>query len=244
VVIRSDGAADVSIGNGRALVIGSTPFSLVKNTNAAGYTTVELGGVDITAEIHRGSIAGFIDVRDTYLPSYQSRLDDLAYGVVQEVNALHQTGTDLNGNTGNNFFDPLAAVTGAAAAMTMDAAVAANSDLVAASATGAIGDNGIATGIADLRSARVMAGGATFAENWGQFLYRVGSDSLTARSRADGHHDVVSQVGNLLDQFEGVSMDEEAAMMLRFQRGYEANAKYFSAIDRLLDTLFNMVGAY
>jgi flagellar hook-associated protein 1 FlgK len=89
-----------------------------------------------------------------------------------------------------------------------------------------------------------MAGGATFAENWGQFLYRVGSDSLTARSRADGHHDVVSQVGNLLDQFEGVSMDEEAAMMLRFQRGYEANAKYFSTIDRLLDTLFNMVGAY
>jgi flagellar hook-associated protein 1 FlgK len=89
-----------------------------------------------------------------------------------------------------------------------------------------------------------MAGGATFAENWGQFLYRVGSDALTARSRANGHHDVVAQVGNLLDQFEGVSMDEEAAMMLRFQRGYEANAKYFSAVNGLLDTLFNMVGAF
>jgi flagellar hook-associated protein 1 len=244
VIYEPDGAADVSIGNGRALVVGSTPFALVNDTNPSGMAVVTLGGVDITSEIRRGLIAGFVETRDTYVPLYQSRLDDMAFTVVQEVNALHQTGTDLNGNTGNNFFDPLGAAAGAAAAITMDTAILADSDLVAASQTGAVGDNGIAKEIADLRTARVMGGGATFADGWGQLLYRVGTDTLTARSRADSRHDVVTQVANLLDQLEGVSMDEEAAMMLRFQRGYEANAKYFSTIDRLLDTLFNMVGAY
>jgi flagellar hook-associated protein 1 FlgK len=242
VIYQPDGSADVSIGNGRALVVGSSQFDIVNDTNISGLAIVTLGGVDITSEIQRGAIAGYVDTRDTYLPLYQSRLDDLAYSVVQEVNALHQTGTDLNGNTGNDFFNPLGTVAGAAAAMSMDTAILADSDLVAASQTGAVGDNGIAKEIAGLRDARVMGGGATFAEGWGQLLYRVGTDTLTARSRADSRHDVVMQVSNLLDQFEGVSMDEEAAMMLRFQRGYEANAKYFSAIDRLLDTLFNMVG--
>jgi flagellar hook-associated protein 1 len=244
VTHRSDGATDVSIANGRPLVVGNRSFDLVNDTTPAGFTAVTVGGVDITSLIARGSLAGFIEVRDTYVPQYQSRLDDLAFGVAQEVNALHQTGTDLNGGTGNDFFTPLGSATGAAAALTMDAALLANSDLVAASQTGAIGDNGIAMALADLRDARVMGGNATFSESWGQLMYRVGTDAMMTRGQAQSHHDVVTQVGNLLEQVEGVSLDEEAAILMRFQRGYEANAKYFSTIDGLLDTLMNMVGPF
>ena len=39
----------------------------------------------------------------------------------------------------------------------------------------------------------------------------------------------------------GVSLDEEAADLVRFQRAYEANARFFSTIDQTLDTLLNMV---
>jgi flagellar hook-associated protein 1 FlgK len=244
VTYRSDGATDVSIASGRPLVVGNTSFAMVKNTLPSGYTAIEVGGVDITSQITRGRIAGYLDVRDTYVPLYQSRLDDLAFTVADEVNALHQTGTDLNGNTGNDFFTPLGAVAGAATALTMDAAILADSDLVAASQTGAVGDNGIAQAIADLRDARVMGGGATFSESWGQLIYRVGTDVTTTRSQAQAHRDVVTQVGGLLEQVEGVSLDEEAAMLMRFQRGYEANAKYFTTIDSVLDTLMNMVGTY
>jgi flagellar hook-associated protein 1 FlgK len=244
VIYRPDGAFDVAIGNGRALVIGNTQVDLVTDTNPAGFAVITVDGVDITAQINRGQIAGLLEVRDTYVPEYQTRLDDLAFGVAQEVNALHQTGTDLNGGTGNDFFSPLGTAVGAAAALTMDAGILADSDLVAASQTGAIGDNGIAKAIADLRDARVMGGSATFSESWGQLMYRVGTDVLTARSQAKARHDVVTQVGNLLEQIEGVSMDEEAAILMRFQRGYEANAKYFSTIDQVLDTLMNMVGTF
>ena len=36
-------------------------------------------------------------------------------------------------------------------------------------------------------------------------------------------------------------MDEEAANLMKFQRAYEANARYFTTINDALDTLLNMV---
>ena len=42
-------------------------------------------------------------------------------------------------------------------------------------------------------------------------------------------------------QISGVSIDEEAAMLLRFQRSYEANAKFFQVADQTLDLLMSLV---
>ena len=50
------------------------------------------------------------------------------------------------------------------------------------------------------------------------------------------------QVARLRDQVSGVSLDEEAASMIKFQRAYEANAKYFSTVDEMLLTLMRTVG--
>jgi flagellar hook-associated protein 1 FlgK len=244
VVLRADGASDVSIGQGRAIVVGGNQYVIdATPSGISGFVSLSLGGTDITSEISRGRLAGFLQARDSLIPGYQARLDDLAFGVAQQVNAVHQTGTDLNGATGNNFFAPLAGAAGAAAAIAVDAGVAGDSDLVAASQTGAAGDNGIAKAIASLRDARGLTGSATFSDAWGQLVYRVGSDTATARAQQQSRHEVVNQVGKLLDQVEGVSLDEEAALMLRFQRGYEANAKYFSAIESVLTTLMNMVNS-
>jgi len=40
----------------------------------------------------------------------------------------------------------------------------------------------------------------------------------------------------------GVSLDEEAVQMIKFQRAYEANARFFGAVDQTLAVLFQMVG--
>ena len=39
----------------------------------------------------------------------------------------------------------------------------------------------------------------------------------------------------------GVSLDEEADAMMRFQRAYEANARYFQTVSGLLDTLIGLL---
>ena len=109
---------------------------------------------------------------------------------------------------------------------------------------GAPGDNQAARALADLRGARVIGGTATFSDAWGQIVYRVGSDTAVARAEQQSRHEVVAQVERLRDQVSGVSLDEESANMLKFQRAYEATARFFSTINSVLDTLLSIGRVY
>jgi flagellar hook-associated protein 1 FlgK len=134
-------------------------------------------------------------------------------------------------------------VAGAAAALSVAAPIQANPSLVAASQTGAPGDNQAALAIAALRAQPVLAGGTlSMTDAWAQLAYRVGSDADTARAEQGSLNDVLSQVERLRDQVSGVSLDEEAASMMKFQRAYEANAKFFTVADEMLQTLMRTVG--
>jgi flagellar hook-associated protein 1 FlgK len=242
VLPRQEGGFNVSIGIGRPLVLGDETYAVrAVPTGPSGLSAVTTGDVDITAEIHRGELGGLLQVRDTMVPDYRRRLDQLAFDVAGQVNALHQAGTGLTGVTGQAFFAPIAAVAGAAEGMALDAAVAGNSRLVAASLTGTVGDNQNATALANLRDAQVLDGGTmTLNDSWSQLVYRVGSDTASAGARRDGAKQVVDQIARLRDQVSGVSLDEEAAAMMKFQRAYEANARFFTAVNDTITALMNI----
>jgi flagellar hook-associated protein 1 FlgK len=65
----------------------------------------------------------------------------------------------------------------------------------------------------------------------------VGQDASSAKAEEDSRGEVVRQIENMRDSVSGVSMDEETANMMKFQRAYEANAKFFSVVNETLDTL-------
>jgi flagellar hook-associated protein 1 FlgK len=243
VTTEAGGAVDVTIGQGRPLVIGTTAYTLTTSTTPpSGLLSIVTDDRDITSEITGGEIGGLLQVRDTLVPSYQGRLDQLAYDLATQVNAIHQTGFDASGAAAGNFFTPPASVSGAAAALSVDPAVAADSSLVAASGTGSAGDNQIARAIAQLRTTRsIAAGSMTPLEAWGQLAYHVGADVSAAQSSSATHAAVLQQLGDMQASVSGVSLDEEAANLMKFQRAYEANARYFSSIVDTLDTLMSMV---
>lgn len=54
---------------------------------------IYVDGVDITTKLTGGSIGGLIEIRDNTLPSLQSQLDELAYVIYNQVNAVHNQGT-------------------------------------------------------------------------------------------------------------------------------------------------------
>jgi flagellar hook-associated protein 1 FlgK len=208
----------------------------------SGFASLQLGDYDITNQQTGGKIGGLLALRDGALAGYHTRLDQLAYDVATQVNALHVTGFDGTGAPGGNFFAPPAAVAGAAAALSVDAAVVADSGRVAGSGTAAVGDNQVARAIAGLRDSRVMSGGtATAAEAWAGFVYEVGSDVRSAETSSGTHDQIVRQLERLRDQQSAVSLDEEAANLMRYQRSYEASARYFTTIVDTLDTLMSMV---
>ena len=240
VLHRADGAVDITIGNGRALVVGENDYA-VTTSQVGGVNHVFSGGVDITSEISGGTLGGVIFTRDVLLPAYVTDLDDLAYEFATQVNTLHAAGVGADGGTGRNFFTFVPAIggaAGAAAAITVNPAVAADPDLVAAAGSGApVGDNATARDIAALRHARLFGGSATLGDAWGQLVYRVGRDAQVAKDEQRSRLDIVNQVDELRDQVSGISLDEEAMQLMRFQRAYEANARFFRAVDMTLDTL-------
>ena len=244
VVSRPDGGADVSIGNGRALVIGANTYQVgVTPMAGSGLANLTSAGTVITTEITGGRVGGLLQVRDTLLPGYTTRLDQLANGVATSVNAAHRAGFDLTGAAGGDFFAPPAAVAGSAAAMAVAAGVAANANLIAAAATATPGDNQNARTISNLRQVALAGGTTNPVDTWGALVYRVGTDAQSATNERAGRDEIVKQLKTLRDQVSGVSLDEEAANMMKFQRAYEANARYFSAVDASLNVLMHMLGA-
>ena len=64
----------------------------------------------------------------------------------------------------------------------------------------------------------------------------------TARSEQSVRDEIVTQAETLRDQVSGVSLDEEAMQLMKYQRAYEANARFFRVIDQTLDILFDTLG--
>jgi flagellar hook-associated protein 1 FlgK len=87
----------------------------------------------------------------------------------------------------------------------------------------------------------VLNGGTmTLNDSWSQLVYGVGSDTESAQARRDSAKQVVDQITQLRDQVSGVSLDEEAAAMMKFQRAYEANARFFTAVNDTIGILMNL----
>ncbi len=247
VLERAQGGVDVTFGQGRALVVGEFVYAMEAQPGPpAGFSSIQSLGRDVTDEVTGGRLGGVLAARDTSIPAYIARLDEIAFEAAAQVNAVHAAGFDLQGVAGVAFFSfdvaPVG-VAGAARALRVDPAVAADGRLIAAAGVAAApGDNAAARAMAQLRDARVLGGGtATLMDGWSQLAYHVGRDVRTARDSQSSRAEIVRQVEALRDQASGVSLDEEAANMLKFQRAYEANAKYFTVIDDTLGVLLGLI---
>jgi len=244
VVMQADGSRDVTTAAGVSLVAGNAATAIeVSSGEDEGLAQLTLAGVDIAAGLSGGQLGGWLSVRDGQLPGYLAQLDALATAVVNAVNAAHEAGTTMAGAAGEPFFTLAAGASSAAAAMQVNPDVVDDPSLVAASATGTVGDNGTARVIADLRTTGVSgAGGATLLEAWSALVFAVGNDTRSAEAQKDTRDAVMAQLAHLRDQAVGVSLDDEAASLMRFQRAYQANAQFFAAINDTLMTLMTLVG--
>lgn len=199
--------------------------------------------IDITSTVTSGSLGAALDERDTVLTGMETELDDLAFTIHQDVNALHVSGFGEDGVTGRNFFSTIAGPAGAAAALQLDALVDGNPDAIAAASTaaGLPGDNTNATALAALASTNSMAAGTqTFTEFYSSFLSGVGHDSRFSQQELMRSELQLEAAKNVRDQSAGVSFEEEALDLVRFQDTYQAAARVMNAARDMLDELLGM----
>jgi flagellar hook-associated protein 1 FlgK len=97
---------------GRPLVSAGTHNTLSVQKNPANYNYFdvymnEFGGsaVNITSDIKNGQMEALLLARDTYIPGYIDKLNNLAFNLTYNINAIHQTGYALDTTTTDlNFF--------------------------------------------------------------------------------------------------------------------------------------------
>ena len=136
----------------------------------------------------------------------------------------------------NNFFE------GSPGSWSLSDAVEADTNTIAASASGAPGDNEIARAMEHLWESRLMDGGTrTFQEFHQGFLADVGGRSEAASRAAESQDFIVQQVENMRDTVSGVSNEEELANLVKYQRAYEMAARAVRTTDEMLQTLINMI---
>lgn len=117
VVEQSNGALNVFIGNGQALVIGNESRSLSAVNNAFDPSRKDIAISDgntsvlITDQIRGGSIGGSLDFLEQVLYPARNELGRIGVGLTGTFNAQHRLGQDLDGNLGGDFFGPLNSAT-------------------------------------------------------------------------------------------------------------------------------------
>ena len=192
---------------------------------------------DITIDQVGGEIHGLLTMRDQVAPGLISDFDTLAYNLAQEVNSAHQSGTGLDGSTGLNFFTPPAQVDGAASSLTV---ALSDFNQIAAGTSSAPGDNSNALTMTALKDKTI--GGLS--DTFGGFYSRVAGDFGNEVSRntlaQQGNQDAMTQLNNLRDSTVGVSLDEEMVNLIKYQRSFEASAKFLSTVNDLMDSMLGL----
>jgi flagellar hook-associated protein 1 FlgK len=108
--VQSNGAVNVFVGSGQALVLGQSTIALKVTTNPLDSTRSEIGygtsDINVSAKLTGGSMGGLLNVRQEVIDPARSEIDALAAGMIDTINAQHTVGLTLDGNTGGNFFEP------------------------------------------------------------------------------------------------------------------------------------------
>ena len=100
----------------------------------------------------------------------------------------------------------------------------------------------MALSISNLKDQSVAGlGNVTFARYFGNVVSDVGSKKSYWDGQNSTQQAMVDQINQQIQSVSGVSLDDEMANMLKFQRSYQAAAKALSIFDQTTQDLINMI---
>jgi flagellar hook-associated protein 1 FlgK len=187
--------------------------------------------------IQSGKLKGLLDVRDQTIPSLRASLDTLASEVVTQVNQQHRSGFGLDGSTNVDFFAP----TGTTAA-TMAVSLTNVRQIAASStATGVPGNNANALALAGLKNTDFASlGTVTFQEYYSTIAGSFGSTLQGVEANLEAQQILHEQLTSQRASISGVSMDEELANLLQYQRSFEAASRMIVIADEMFQTILSI----
>ena len=251
----------VSGGNTQELAAGSLSEDKSSN-NMAGSVEIYFKSrpsQPITKNFKNGRLTSLVRTRNEDIQDLQKKTDDIAYEFGMTVNAVHRRGyvqrpiaVDAAGNpaafdkqgptTGIDFFNVPVERKNASKNLKLSNDVMNDlSNIATGLAPNSPGDNRVALGISKLQHERIMDGGtSTLEEHYLQTIGGIGLESGKAQLDHEQSDGILAQTINLKERLSGVSIDEEAANMVRYQHAYDASAKVMQTANEMFDTVLSI----
>ena len=224
----------LSVTLGGGTLAGPSTYATLQVASAGGVTSLQWAGDSTTATVTSGAANGYLTAVNTTVDSWMTTLDSVASALTTTVNAVQTTGFDRDGNAGANLFSGTTAAT-ISVALTDGADIAASA--IAPSGGVASLDGSKADAMAALGTA---ANGPD--ELYQELVVSLGFAIQAADQAAATQESLASSITSQIDTESGVSIDEEMANLIAYQRAYEAAARVLTAIDAVLETLINRTG--
>jgi len=236
VKVQADADAGYTLSiNGMNVVQGSETTPLRKTGSA----TVKFGETGVAFEAgdeDGGKIGAQLRSLNETLPGVQSRLDGLAKSVVEDVNSIHRTGVDQNGDTGENFFVDKSGTTAGNTAGNIELNVEGPKDIAAVAGDG----NGNPLP-GDTTPAQEMAAlSETLTPKAIDLAASVGSKVQQAAAREEAQAATATRLESLAEGVSGVSLDEEMSSLVEQQQQFAASARVLRTAREVTDTLLSI----
>lgn len=103
------------------------------------------------------------------------------------------------------------------------------------------GDNSNGLAIADMQTNLLVNGTASFSDTFGSLVSRIGTDTSAAASRSNALETLKLSAIERQQSGQGVSLDEEAIDLTRFQQAYQAAAQVITTSETMFQTILGAV---
>lgn len=224
------------------------PFPGAPNTSRI----LDSSGEDVTGKVSTGKLGGLLQLRNTIVPSLigdgqqQGKLNMLAQSLADNVNQILLSGqvTDPPSTPPVALFTYDTAHTArAAASLTVNPAITAQT-LASIQTVPSVVQNGIPVQLAQLRDPSdpsLLIDGMNYSEFAIDIATDIGSAYSDASARLGMEGMLLLQAQNLRQQASGVSLEQEAVMLLEFQRSYQATTRVVNVLDELTQSVLSMI---
>ena len=182
---------------------------------------------------------GLIDARDDTIFTLVNDINEVAKQLINEVNAVHYTGYDLNGAGDNT----LKFFTGTGSNdMKVNQTLIDNPQRIQASGyANEPGDNTVGKQIANLMNKNITAlNSVTFNESYSNSVARFGQAISNVETQLEAQEAVQRLLEKQRDSVSGVSIDEEVSNLMMYQRAFQASARLITTMDTLLEDVLTL----
>ena len=247
-IIETDkGQLLVTIGGFSAVNGNKNKELFMENVDDMTPGALKFKGSDAEVYLKNGTVKGLLDSIGE-IQDIKDMMNNLAAGIAEAVNSLHKSGKTMKlpPEDGADFFVSIANGT----PITIGN-IKINDDLddlnnLVTSLSGENGDNAIALGIADLRHRLIITdetGMLTVDEYYQTIISRVGEEGERALNFVKNQDGLLKAANAKREAIFGVSLDEEMTNMMKFKFAYDASSRLFNAIDEMMETIINRMGA-